>query len=224
MTNFVVDFERNKRMGFPEVVYAANKPVDMLKNIIRSMLERDERVLVTRLQPEKYNKLNETFETCFYDEASSLAVIGLFPEISAPPVVGILSGGSSDEPAVNEAFYTLQFMGIPAVRIQDVGVAGIHRLFKHETTIRDLEILIVAAGFEGALPSVIGGLFPQPIIAVPTSVGYGVASGGRAALDAMLASCANGLTVVNIDNGFGAAMAALRISGRPRPNDETVNK
>ena len=112
---------------------------------------------------------------------------------------------------VNEAYYTLQFLGKPAERISDVGVAGIHRLMDRIEELKKFKVLIVVAGFEGALPSVVGGLFPQPIIAVPSDVGYGIAKGGKVALHAMLASCANGITVMNINNGFGAAMAAVRI-------------
>ena len=112
---------------------------------------------------------------------------------------------------VNEAYYTLSFLGIKADRINDIGVAGVHRLLKRVDDLKSYKVLIVVAGFEGALPTVTGGLLPQPIIAVPTSVGYGVAEGGTTALNTMLSSCANGITVVNIDNGYGAAMAAFRI-------------
>jgi len=125
--------------------------------------------------------------------------------------VAILSGGTSDEFVVNEAYYTLSFLGINAEKFIDVGVAGIHRLMDMDQEISKAKILIVCAGFEGALPTVVGGLFPQPIIGVPISVGYGVAEGGHTALNAMLSSCANGLTVTNINNGYGAAIAAYRI-------------
>ena len=125
--------------------------------------------------------------------------------------VGIICAGSSDLYAVNEALYTLNLLEQAAVCINDVGVAGLHRLLNRLEDIKKFQVLIVVAGFEGALPSVVGGLLKQPIIAVPTSIGYGVAEGGKSALHAMLSSCANGITVTNIDNGYGAAMAAYRI-------------
>jgi pyridinium-3,5-biscarboxylic acid mononucleotide synthase len=125
--------------------------------------------------------------------------------------VAILTAGTSDQYLVNEVYYTLLFFGKEAKRFQDIGVAGVHRLLDNVHEIKRYKVLIVIAGFEGALPTVVGGLFPQPIIAVPASVGYGVSEGGKVALNSMLSSCANGITVVNIDNGYGAAMAALRI-------------
>ena len=125
--------------------------------------------------------------------------------------VAILSGGTSDEYVVNEIFYTLSFLGCSAERIMDIGVSGLHRLLSRIEYLSKFKVLVVVAGFEGALPTVVGGLMPQPIIAVPTSVGYGVSENGQAALSTMLASCANGISVVNIDNGYGAAMAAIRI-------------
>lgn len=125
--------------------------------------------------------------------------------------IGIISAGSSDIGVANEAHYTLAYMGVKSRVIHDVGVAGLHRLLDKLETLRTFDILIIVAGFEGALPTVVGGLLPQPIIAVPTSVGYGTAKDGETALRAMLASCANGITVVNIDNGYGAAMSAFRM-------------
>lgn len=125
--------------------------------------------------------------------------------------IAILSGGTSDQYLVDEIYYSLLFVGRKASRFHDVGVAGVHRLLENIEELRKYSVLIVVAGFEGALPTVVGGLLPQPIIAVPASVGYGVSKGGKTALKSMLASCANGITVVNIDNGYGAAMAAFRI-------------
>ena len=125
--------------------------------------------------------------------------------------MAILTAGTSDQYLVNEVYYTLLFFGREAKRFQDIGVAGVHRLMENADELKSFKVIIVIAGFEGALPTVVGGLFPQPIIAVPASVGYGISKGGRVALNSMLSSCANGVTVVNIDNGYGAAMAAIRI-------------
>jgi len=127
------------------------------------------------------------------------------------PEVGIIAAGTSDLFVVNESFYTLAYLGVSSERIMDVGVAGLHRLTSRLDALRRFRVLIVVAGFEGALPTVVGGLLPQPIIGVPTSVGYGVGTNGTAALHTMLMSCANGIVVVNIDNGYGAAMAAYRM-------------
>lgn len=125
--------------------------------------------------------------------------------------MAILSGGTSDEFIVNEVYYTLQYLGVGATRFQDIGIAGLHRLLKIKEELSSFRVLIVVAGFEGALPTVVGGLSPLPIIAVPASIGYGVAKDGITALHSMLSSCANGIVVVNIDNGYGAALAAFRI-------------
>lgn len=212
MSNFKIDHNRKDRIGFPEVVYSASKDVKTIKNILEHMLERNDKVLLTKLQPEKYEELKTIYKNTFYDFASGIMMVGKIPSSRKKnPEVAILSGGTSDEFVVNEAHYTLEFMGIKSKRFIDVGAAGIHRLTSQTSDIMKSKIIIVCAGFEGALATVVGGLFPQPIIAVPVSVGYGVAEGGNVALNAMLSSCANGLTVTNIDNGYGAAMAALRM-------------
>ncbi|MCF8261820.1 MAG: nickel pincer cofactor biosynthesis protein LarB [Melioribacteraceae bacterium] len=212
MSNFNIDHQREGRIGFPEIVFGASKDINTLKNIINHVLEKNSKVLITKLQPEKYEILKNEFRDTFYDLPSGIMIIGKLPTIrKKKEEVGILSGGTSDEFVVNEAFYTLSFLGIKAKRYIDVGAAGVHRLTEKTEQIKTAKVLIVCAGFEGALPTVVGGLFPQPIIAVPVSVGYGVAKGGKAALNAMLSSCANGLTVTNIDNGYGAAIAAYRI-------------
>jgi NCAIR mutase (PurE)-related protein len=153
----------------------------------------------------------QSFNTGFYDEASQVFMLSEIKNNSKQFKVGIISGGSSDEGVVNEAYYTLSYMGVAANVIHDVGIAGIHRILDRLEELKTFDVLIVVAGFEGALPTVVGGLLPQPIIAVPTSVGYGTAKNGETALHAMLASCANGISVVNIDNGYGAAMCAFRI-------------
>lgn len=210
--NYKIDHDRTKRIGFPEVVYGESKNVSTLKKIIDDIYTKSHKVLITKLQQDKYQEIKKDYPKSFYDESSGVCVVGELPTNDKKhPDVAILSGGTSDEFVVNEAFYTLSFLGVKAEKFIDVGVAGIHRLMDRDQEIRKAKILIVCAGFEGALPTVVGGLFPQPIIGVPISVGYGVAEGGLTALNSMLSSCANGLTVTNIDNGYGAAIAAYRI-------------
>jgi len=209
--NYNIDMQRKERLGFPEVIYGQNKDIDTLNSIIRAHLENRESVLITRLQANKYDCLNTDFPGIFYDPVSSICIVGEHLKSKLVGTVGIVSAGTSDEYVVNEAYYCLQYLGIETDKIQDVGVAGIHRLLERLEDIKSFDILIVVAGFEGALPTAIGGLVPQPIIAVPTSVGTGVARDGTVALHSMLSSCANGISVVNIDNGYGAAMAAFRI-------------
>ncbi len=205
-----LDHDRHQRLGFPEVIYGPSKPTPVLRDILQACRDADGNALVTKLQPDKAAVLRKTFPDAFFDEVSGIFALHLRPPDPAEPLVGIVSAGTSDLFVVNEAFYTLAYLGISAERIMDVGVAGIHRLMSRLDQLRRFRVLIVVAGFEGALPTVIGGLLPQPIIGVPTSVGYGVGAGGTAALQSMLMSCANGIVVVNIDNGYGAAMAAVR--------------
>ncbi|MBI9070278.1 MAG: nickel pincer cofactor biosynthesis protein LarB [Melioribacteraceae bacterium] len=212
MNNFNIDHNRKNRIGFPEVVFGASKNVDTLKKIINHILEKHSKVLITKLQEEKYHLLKNDFKDSVFDAVSGAMIIGKLPAVRKKNAdVAILSGGTSDEFIVNEAYYTLKFLGIKAENYMDIGVAGVHRLTERSEDINKAKVLIVCAGFEGALPTVVGGIFPQPIIAVPVSVGYGVAEGGTVALNSMLSSCANGLTVTNIDNGYGAAIAAFRI-------------
>lgn len=211
MSNFNLDLDRNNRLGFPETIYGFNKDPESLLQIVRSMMEANGRALITKVQPEKEEMLRRHYPDLFYDPVSTICRVGPNMEKRKDGSVAILSGGTSDEPVVNEAFYSLEYMGVEAGRFQDVGVSGLHRLLDIKKELERFTVLIVVAGFEGALPTVVGGLLPQPIIAVPVSVGYGVAHGGVTALHSMLSSCANGVSVVNIDNGYGAAMAAFRI-------------
>ncbi len=208
---FNIDYSRKERLGFDEVIFGASKSVDLLVELLNEYTEKNQNVLITKLQPEKASILLETFKTSFYDEASQVFMLSAIKKDKKNFKVGIISGGSSDEGIVNEAYYTLLYMGINSKVIHDVGVAGIHRILDRLEELKTFDILIVVAGFEGALPTVVGGLLPQPIIAVPTSVGYGTAKNGETALHAMLTSCANGISVTNIDNGYGAAMCAFRI-------------
>jgi len=210
--NFKIDHGRVNRIGFPEVVYGEGKDVQTLINISKEIMDKYGKVLITKLQKEKYQELSVVYPISLYDDISGVCIIGVLKNSrKKKPEVAILSGGTSDEFVVNEAYHTLSFLGISVEKFIDVGVSGIHRLMDREKEIRQAKVIIVCAGFEGALPTVVGGLFPQPIIGVPISVGYGVAEGGFAALNSMLSSCANGLTVTNIDNGYGAAIAAYRI-------------
>lgn len=211
MKQHYLDLERSKRLGFPEVVYGAGKSIETLISIVTVYQKKNENVLITRLQANKASALSEHFTGSYYHAESSLFMLYPCKVNKDMASVCIITAGTSDIPVANEAYHTLQFLGIAANRINDIGVAGIHRLMSKAEEIQKYQVLIVVAGFEGALPSVMGGMFSQPIIAVPTSTGYGAARNGETALLAMLSSCANGISVVNIDNGYGAALAAFRI-------------
>ncbi|MBK1878806.1 nickel pincer cofactor biosynthesis protein LarB [Pelagicoccus mobilis] len=209
---FELDFNRSDRLGFPEVIYGASKPLPVLRDILQSYQEKGLNALATKVQAEKGQVLTQEFAGSHYDETSGAFLLKkIESDESESNGVAILSAGTSDLYVVNEAYYTLQFLGCHAARYNDIGIAGIHRLLGKVEELKKYKVLIVVAGFEGALPTAVGGLLPQPIIAVPASVGYGVSEGGQVALNTMLASCANGISVVNIDNGYGAAMAAYRI-------------
>lgn len=205
-----IDHGRTVRCGFPEFVYGAGKNADQLVRIVGHMAEKSGEAFVTRLDSTKLNALKQAFPA---GEADALA--GTFAFYSTPRgsrgEVAVLCAGTSDLPVAQEALNTLRFCGIGATLYSDVGVACIERVLVLGDRLRQADCCIVAAGMEGALPSVVGGLTPAPVIAVPTSVGYGAALGGMAALAGMLNSCASGVTVVNIDNGFGAACAAIRL-------------
>jgi NCAIR mutase (PurE)-related protein len=210
--NFKIDHNRKARIGFPEVIYGESKDTDTILNILDETIIIQKRALITKLQADKYAVIKQKYSDSFYDKKSGICIVGKFkPKKSKNLDVIILSGGSSDEFVVNEAFYTAEFLNLKTQKIMDVGVAGIHRLLEQKSEINKAKVIIVCAGFEGALPTVVGGLFSQPIIGIPTSVGYGVARGGQTALNSMLSSCANGLLVTNIDNGYGAAIAAFRM-------------
>ncbi len=208
---FKIDTNRKSRLGFDEVIFGASKSITLLNELLDEYTRKNENVLITKLKKDKAHSLLSTFKNAFYDEDSQIFILNQIEAHSTEYKVGIISAGSSDIGVANEAFYTLSYMGINAKVILDVGVAGLHRLLNSIDVLKTFDVLIVVAGFEGALPTVVGGLLPQPIIAVPTSVGYGIAKNGETALNAMLTSCANGIVVTNIDNGYGAAMGALRI-------------
>jgi len=208
---FNIDHDREGRLGFPEIIFGATKSSKVLKRILHSYQENNQNALVTKLQSKKANKLLNIFTEGFYDPESGIFMLHFEEVKQKDGPIAIISAGTSDEFVVNEIYYTLAYLGLNAERIHDVGVSGVHRLMTRVDDLKKFKVLIVVAGFEGALPTAVGGLLPQPIIAVPASIGYGVAEGGKVALNTMLSSCANGITVVNIDNGYGAAMAAFRI-------------
>ncbi|MEQ9286273.1 MAG: nickel pincer cofactor biosynthesis protein LarB [Cyclobacteriaceae bacterium] len=208
---FNIDFQRTERLGFPEVVFGQSKSVAQLVDILRHFEENGHSALATKVQIEKAGELKKIFPDAMYDQESGIFGLNLSEPGSLPTDVAIVSGGTSDQFVVNEIYYTLLHLKTGATRVVDVGVSGLHRLMGQLENLRKHKVIIAVAGFEAALPTVLGGLLPQPIIAVPTSVGYGVSKGGHVALNSLLASCANGITVVNIDNGYGAAVAAFRI-------------
>jgi NCAIR mutase (PurE)-related protein len=212
-----VDTHRELRTGFPEVIYCAGKTVDQVVAIARKIVGRHRVALATRCSPDSYAALQEAFPKAVYHETARCAVIGKppAPSRSARPVA-VLSAGTADVPVAEEAAVTAETMGCRVERIYDVGVAGLHRLLVHQETLSKAQVMIVVAGMEGALASVVGGLVSAPVIAVPTSVGYGASFHGLSALLTMLNSCAAGVTVVNIDNGFGAGYFAALVARRGR--------
>jgi pyridinium-3,5-biscarboxylic acid mononucleotide synthase len=206
-----LDMSRRDRTSIPEVIYCENKSVNRIIAIAKALYAKQKLVLGTRCPKEFFPRLKKAFPRgLFLKDARSFRIGSPLPQISGIRV-GIVSAGTTDITACEEAALILESLGITVQRVFDVGVAGIHRLFANDTKLRDCDVLIVAAGMEGALPSVIAGLYPQPIIALPTSIGYGTALSGFTALFAMLTSCAPGVAVVNIDNGVGAAAAAFKI-------------
>lgn len=208
-----VDHHRALRVGWPEVIFGQNKRVDHLIGIVREIDSRGQRALVTRVTPEQGSALLQAFEGITYDEHSRTAVLAreTKPTRGSGPIC-VVTAGTSDQPVAEEAAVTARAFDNEVVTLFDVGVSGLHRLLGKIDILRAASVVIVVAGMEGALASVVGGLLPTPVIAVPTSVGYGASFGGVAALLTMLNSCASGVTVVNIDNGFGAAYAATQIN------------
>ena len=208
-----IDHHRSLRKGFPEVIYGQGKTQDQIIGILDRM-HRDELViLVTRLDPEKAAAVTARFPAATYHADAKMLVW----EIETPPLVGrgpilVISAGTSDIPVAKEASLTAEAMGNHVEILHDVGVAGIHRLLDHRRMLEQAAVLVVVAGMEGALPSVVAGMVSQPVIAVPTSVGYGVNLGGMTALFGMLTSCSSNVAVVNIDNGFGAGYMAATIN------------
>ena len=209
-----LDTHRGVRTGDPEVVYGAGKTPHQVVELLRALSEQSQRrpALATRLTDDMIDRLRADLPAAFIDDIGRCALIGSLP--AAVGNVAVVSAGTSDEPVAAEAAFVARAFGAEVSRVRDAGVAGIHRLLADFPLLDQTDCLIVVAGMEGALPSVVGGLVGTPIVAVPTSVGYGASFGGLAALLAMLNSCAPGVTVVNIDNGFGAGVFAARVARR----------
>ena len=209
-----LDLDRRQRLGMVEAVWGEHKSADQISAILRSLAEANELALVTRVDPDKAAAvvaLATDLPLTYHPKARCLTSATLPEPDFRLGSVTVLTGGSSDLTVASEAQLALLCHGVSTRLLLDVGVAGLHRLLAQLESLRQPRVLIACAGMEGALPTVLAGLLPQPVIGVPVAVGYGVSAGGMAALHGMLASCAPGLSVVNIDNGYGAAMAALRI-------------
>ncbi len=207
-----VDLHRKQRRGTTEVIYGAGKSAQRIAKIVETMTEAgQEPVIITRIDEEKAAYLGERFPVVYNAEAA-FATVGKLPKPNGYGTIVVATGGTSDIPVAEEAALTAEALGNKVVRLYDVGVAGLHRLMSHIDEIMDASVIIAIAGMEGALASVIGGLASCPVIAVPTSVGYGASFNGLSALLSMLNSCAAGVSVVNIDNGFGAGYQASMIN------------
>jgi NCAIR mutase (PurE)-related protein len=209
-----VDHHRTLRTGYPEVIFCQGKTPEQILSIAERLAERGTFVLATRTAPEAIRTLVQRFPHAQCDETARTVLIRP-PDAPIPEELGLIavvSAGTSDLPVAQEAIVTARAMGAKVESIIDVGIAGLHRLLAHRHQLRSARVIVVVAGMEGALPSVVGGLVDKPVIAVPTSVGYGAHLNGIAALLTMLNSCASGVTVVNIDNGFGAGYSAALIN------------
>ncbi len=210
-TEHELDLNRKNRIGISEAIFCKDKSVRQISNIC-DVLNKKDSTLLTRLSEDKYKKLPLKIKrNIYYDIVSKTGIYGKNIKINKPAKIALICAGTSDMPQILESKYTLKCAGYNSDLYPDIGVAGLWRLQKYIKKISKYKVCIVAAGMDGALVSVIGGLISNPIIAIPTSTGYGVSNKGNTALNSMLASCAPGITVVNIDNGYGAACAALRI-------------
>lgn len=217
-----LDTDRKSRTGFPEVVFCEGKPDEYLLNIYKTLLEKDGRVFGTRASEEQYELIKAEIPEVQYDKVSRILKVmstnfsgGSETDVNDKSqkntFIAVCSGGTADIPVAEEAAQTAEYFGTKVERIYDVGVSGIHRILSQQEKLREASCVIAVAGMEGALASVVGGLVSNPVIAVPTSVGYGASFGGMSALLTMINSCANGITVVNIDNGYGAGYVATQI-------------
>ena len=208
-----IDHHRSLRQGLSEVIFGEGKEVADILTIMDRMLGQEENVLVTRVSSEKAAAIRKGFpDSVYHERGRILTCVKHSPEVSGKGMILVISAGTSDIPVAEEAAVTAAFMGNRVDTIYDVGISGLHRILHHGKKLNDASVIVVVAGMEGALPSVVGGLVDKPVIAVPTSVGYGASFQGIAALLGMLNSCASGVTVVNIDNGFGAGYAASLIN------------
>ena len=208
-----IDHHRSLRKGFPEVIFGEGKTADQIAGIMEKMKAQENIILVTRIDPEKADVVLSRFPQAVYHSDARMVVLKIRPvKNRGRGAILIISAGTSDIPVAKEAYLTAEAMGNAVATIFDVGVSGIHRLLSHHKAIDQANVLIVVAGMEGALPSVVAGMVDRPVIAVPTSIGYGVNLGGLTALFAMLNSCSSNVAVVNIDNGFGAGYMASAIN------------
>ena len=213
-----VDTHRALRKGFPEVIFGAGKTPAQVVGIAAKLIAQEQRVLVTRITPEHARALRKRFKHTVHHELARCVTIENKPLPKRPGSIAVICAGTSDLPVAEEAAVAAEIMGNRVERIADAGVAGLHRILSRLETIQRANVLVVVAGMEGALPSVVAGLVSKPVIAVPTSVGYGASFGGVAALLGMLNSCGSGVTVVNIDNGFGGGYAASQINALASPS------
>jgi NCAIR mutase (PurE)-related protein len=207
-----IDHHREMRTGYPEIVYCAGKSVEQVREIFRVMSEMENNVIGTRANNDMFEAVSKILSEAVYFPVARIISLQKKKKKATESRIAIITAGTSDMPVAEEAAITAELLGNSVLRIYDAGVAGIHRLVDKLPEIRNCRVIIVIAGMEGALASVVGGLVDKPVIAVPTSVGYGASFGGISALLAMLTSCSTGVTVVNIDNGFGAGFAASMIN------------
>lgn len=207
-----VDHHRALRQGFPEVILGQGKTPDQVAGIAERLLDNSANLLITRTDRETFERIKELEPLAVFHEASKAISVSRDVVIRGRGVIAIVTAGTSDIPVADEAAVTAEIMGNQTARLYDVGVAGIHRVLSERESLQSAKVIICVAGMEGALPSVVGGLVRVPVIAVPTSIGYGASFGGIAALLGMLNSCASNVTVVNIDNGFGAGFVASLIN------------
>ena len=207
-----VDIHRAKRKGFSEVIYGEGKTPTQVIEIAKKIFDYSDQVLITRITSDHWTALHPHFKEAIYHETARCITLVRKPLPKRDAPIAVLCAGTSDLPVAEEAAVTADIMGNTVLKLFDVGVAGIHRLLDNIQQLHDANVYIVVAGMEGALPSVVAGLVSKPVIAVPTSIGYGACFGGLSALLGMLTSCGSGVTVVNIDNGFGAAYAASQIN------------
>ena len=208
----MIDHHRELRTGVPEIVFGAGKTADQIAGALRELARRAGGAIATRVDAGKADALRAQLPELAYHELARLAVLGAPGPRPPAASIAVVCAGTSDLPVAEEAALVAEFLGAPVVRVHDVGVAGLHRLLARLDVIRGASIVVAVAGMEAALPSVLAGLIDRPLVAVPTSVGYGVSLDGLVALGTMLASCAPGITAVNIDNGVGAAVAAVRMA------------
>ena len=206
-----LDLHRRIRSGFPEVIFCSGKPDEFLINIFQRMAEKEGQAFGTRATAEQYEMVRKVIPDIQYDPVSRILKLERTPK-ERKGLIAVVTGGTADIPVAEEAAQTAEYFGTKVERIYDVGVSGIHRLLSQTQRIQEANCIVAVAGMEGALASVVGGLVSNPVIAVPTSVGYGANFGGLSALMTMINSCANGIAVVNIDNGYGAGYMATQIN------------